>query len=133
MIELVFVIVVLGILAAIAIPKFSASRTDAIIAKGRSEVAAIRSGIINERQSRIIKGQTNFISASDLSTGNELFNGVLTYGFKAGTKGGSWSKGSSGTYSYHINGSTSVDFTYDASKGTFTCDRSKTYCQKLVD
>ncbi|MBU1990199.1 type II secretion system GspH family protein, partial [bacterium] len=43
MIELVFVIVVLGILAAIAIPKFATTRTDAIIAKGRADISSIRS------------------------------------------------------------------------------------------
>ena len=45
MIELVFVIVVLGILASVAIPKFAATRTDAEISKGRADIASIRSGI----------------------------------------------------------------------------------------
>ena len=53
MIELVFVIVVIGILAAIAIPKFAATRDDAQIAKGRSDVAAIRAAIVSERQGRL--------------------------------------------------------------------------------
>ncbi|MBU0631942.1 type II secretion system GspH family protein [bacterium] len=39
MIELVFVIVILGILAAIAIPKLAATRDDAKIAKGATELA----------------------------------------------------------------------------------------------
>ena len=55
MIELVFVIVVLGILAAIALPKFAATRDDANVAKAKSTVAAVRSGIINERQARLFR------------------------------------------------------------------------------
>ena len=39
MIELIFVIVILGILAAVAIPKLAATRDDARIAKGASELA----------------------------------------------------------------------------------------------
>ena len=46
MIELVFVIVILGILAAVAVPRLAASRDDAHIAKGRADVASIRSGIL---------------------------------------------------------------------------------------
>ena len=40
MIELIFVIVILGILAAVAIPKLSATRDDAKISKGSSELAS---------------------------------------------------------------------------------------------
>ncbi len=39
MIELIFVIVILGILAAVAIPKLTATRDDAQVAKGASEIA----------------------------------------------------------------------------------------------
>ena len=41
MIELIFVIVILGILAAVAIPKLAATRTDAQIAKISSNVGAV--------------------------------------------------------------------------------------------
>jgi prepilin-type N-terminal cleavage/methylation domain-containing protein len=39
MIELIFVIVILGILAAVAIPKLAATRTDAKISKDASDIA----------------------------------------------------------------------------------------------
>jgi general secretion pathway protein G len=71
--ELVFVIVVIGILATIAIPKFAATRDDAIITKARTEVGALRSAIATERQKRILQG--NF---SDI-TGSEAEN-LLEYG-----------------------------------------------------
>ena len=45
MIELIFVIVILGILAAVAIPKLAATRDDAKIAKAVSEVATAVSDI----------------------------------------------------------------------------------------
>ncbi|MDD3060527.1 MAG: type II secretion system protein [Sulfurimonas sp.] len=45
MIELIFVIVILGILAAVAIPKLAATRTDANVAKGASNVATLVSDL----------------------------------------------------------------------------------------
>jgi general secretion pathway protein G len=43
MIELIFVIVILGILAAVAIPRLAATRDDAEIAKGASEASTLLS------------------------------------------------------------------------------------------
>ena len=45
MIELIFVIVILGILAAVAIPKLSATRTDAEVAKMSTNIAVLISDI----------------------------------------------------------------------------------------
>ena len=45
MIELIFVIVILGILAAVAIPKLAATRTDAEVSKGASDVATLISDL----------------------------------------------------------------------------------------
>jgi len=73
MVELVFAIVVIGILSAIAIPKFAATRDDAIVSKGRAEVAAMRSAIAMERQKRILSGNFNDITGSDV-------NGLMDYG-----------------------------------------------------
>jgi len=56
MIELVFVIVVIGILSAIAIPRLAATRDDAVITKARATVAAVKSSVRTERQKRILKG-----------------------------------------------------------------------------
>lgn len=47
MIELIFVIVIIGILAAVAIPKLSATRDDAVDAKVRSNVATCLSDLVS--------------------------------------------------------------------------------------
>jgi len=69
MIELVFVVVVIGILAGIAIPKFAATRDDAIVSKARATVGAARSALATERQKRILRGKTD-LSVTDASDGN---------------------------------------------------------------
>jgi general secretion pathway protein G len=135
MIELVFVIVVLGILASIAMPRLAATRTDAEITKGRADVASIRSAIVTERQAQLIMGVTTWIPA--LSSGTTtLFTGdgtrtLLMYGIAAGAGSGHWS-GTDPDYTYKI-GTTDVDFTYDDDEGTFTCNTSEEMCKLLVN
>ena len=46
MIELVFVIVILGVLAAVAVPRFVATRTDAQVASARSDMASAQKAIV---------------------------------------------------------------------------------------
>ncbi|MDD2838510.1 type II secretion system protein [Sulfuricurvum sp.] len=133
MIELVFVIVILGILASIAIPRMSATRLDAQITKGRSDVASVRSAIISERQSRMLQGQTNYITT--LSK-NAVFDGngsstLLMYPMTSSTKDGHWSNGGGNTYVYHLEGGSNT-FTYTQANGTFMCT-SGTYCSKLAE
>lgn len=65
MIELVFVIAVLGILAAIAVPKLAATRDDAEIAKIRSDVSSNWSAIISERQVHLFRGDSDYIAQLD--------------------------------------------------------------------
>ena len=153
MIELIFVIVVLGILAAVAVPKLAATRDDAQISKGRADVASIRSGIMTERQTRLIKGDSKFIEAGNgagqLDEGatavgaGPLFGGVLTYSIADSTGNGHWHNltrpdVNSSTYSFKVHG-TSVTFTYTRSNGTFTCDKTvgtieqKKLCKNLID
>ena len=65
MIELVFVIVVLGILAGIAVPRLAATRDDATIAKMRGDIAAIRSGLSLVRSENMMRGvitPTSFVN-----------------------------------------------------------------------
>ncbi|BAF73076.1 type II secretion system protein [Sulfurovum sp. NBC37-1] len=75
MVELVFVIVVIGILAAIAVPKFAATRDDALIAKARAAVGAMRSAIATERQKRILNADWDHLPITD----GEV-PGLLDYG-----------------------------------------------------
>ncbi|WP_181881727.1 type II secretion system protein [Helicobacter sp. MIT 14-3879] len=46
MIELVFVIVILGVLAAVAVPRFVATRTDAQVATARSDLASVQKAVV---------------------------------------------------------------------------------------
>ncbi|MCX6075710.1 MAG: prepilin-type N-terminal cleavage/methylation domain-containing protein [Campylobacterales bacterium] len=141
MIEMIFVIVVLGILAAIAVPKFAATRTDAEITKGRADISAIRSAIITERQARLIVGSNSYIpigtgtytvngaTYKQIDNGG-LFGGLLMYPITSSATNGHWSSSASGTYIFKVL-NTDNTFTYNPADGTFTC--VGTYCSNLVD
>ncbi len=142
LIELVFVIVILGILSAIALPKFASTKELADVAKGRSDVASIRSAILTERQGQIIKGINSYIPALCQSSDTTLFLGdgnrtLLTYGIVESASDGKWSKnGSCTSFNFKVK-SVDIVFTYDSTNGSFDCDRTDTTtgttCKKMVD
>ena len=74
MIELVFVIVVIGILAAVAVPRLAATRDDAEITKIRTVVASIRNALAMERQKRILRGEFKQITDLNWSSRKYLCN-----------------------------------------------------------
>lgn len=133
MMEMVFVIVILGILYAIAAPRLSASRTDAHIAKGKADIASIRSGIVSERQSRLIRGNSDFIATDvlDTNTTTGLFDGVLMYAVvpTATKTNGHWSFVSApdlntSNYTYGVS-SSNIAFQYTRNDGLFLCTVDK--------
>jgi general secretion pathway protein G len=71
MIELVFVIVVIGILAGVAIPRLAATRDDAELTKGKTVLASIRSALSIERQKRILRGA--FAPITAIGSGGTVF------------------------------------------------------------
>ncbi|MDD2791305.1 MAG: prepilin-type N-terminal cleavage/methylation domain-containing protein [Sulfurimonas sp.] len=132
MIELVFVIVVLGILAAVAIPKLAVTRNDATLAKGKADIATIRSAIVTERQSQLIKGVNTWIpklsnGTGALFTGSDANRTLLMYGIAAGE----WAKTNDTTYTFTTGGVTTT-FTYSNATGTFTCTAGSYDCDKLT-
>lgn len=145
MIEMVFVIVVLGILAAIAVPKLAATRTDAELTKGRADIASVRSGIVSERQGRIIVGCSSYApngTGTYTCNGNTykqmdnggLFGGVLMYPVSnESNKNGKWSATQgSGTYVFRAD-NVNTTFTYSDANGTFTCAADSGNCNILTN
>lgn len=60
MIEIVFVLVILGILAGIAMPKLFLTRSDALVLKARDEVAKVNAALLAHGQEQMYK--TGFIT-----------------------------------------------------------------------
>ena len=148
MIELVFVIVVLGILAAVALPKFAPVLDDAKFASGKSTLSSIRSAIVTERQASLIKGINSYpeiLDDANTDVGEALFDGnatvsILTYPIYAKDTGGGWMKITDTDttdeiipYRYYISSTRNIDFEYDNLKGTFDCDHTEADCKELAE
>jgi general secretion pathway protein G len=136
MIELVFVIVVIGILASVAIPRLAATRDDAIITKARTLVSSIRNALSIERQKRILRGSFNPIIAVGGATNvfgnfdnNSSQSPVLEYPITSEDKKDKWhfsaGTGKSGRDQY-IFKSILGDVKFEVLDGKFECDISKT-------
>lgn len=125
--ELIFVIVIIGILSAVAIPRFAATRDDAVITKAATTVASIRSAIATERQKRILRGDFTTITAVDgtvdaTDTNVAIFDffdnvnvdRVLEYPLRtcaSGTARGCWIGTGTNLYRYRFpHNATNVDF-----------------------
>ncbi|MCF6330322.1 MAG: type II secretion system GspH family protein [Sulfurimonas sp.] len=129
MIELIFVIVILGTLAAVAVPKFTGMKNTSELAKAKSNVAAIRSAIMTERQRSLVRGTATYIPQLTPSTASVvLFTGdgnrtLLSNGIRRGTDAGDWNIISTASDEvYEFNSGTRITaFIYESVDGNFTC------------
>ena len=114
MLELTFVIVIIGILSAVAIPKLAVTRDDAVITKARATVSAVRNAIATERQKRILRGDFTPIKRLSVNRGygkRQIFDGfdgnasnpVLEYPLKPCATSSGTSKGCWQEYSRTVN------------------------------
>lgn len=131
LIELVFVIVILGILATVAIPKLIVTRDDAEIAKAKSQIAAVRSGIQLKRNELILSGTQGYPKAADLENGDCCFGGILSTKIEQRKDDNSygWKKETDGSYTINTN-KEQVKFTYNDSDGSFKCEGATTDADK---
>ena len=120
LIELVFVIVILGVLATVAIPKLIVTRDDAEIAKAKSQIAAVRSGIQLKRNEMILSGRQGY--PTNLEDGACCFGGILSTKIEQRKDDNSygWQKENDGSYTINTN-KEKVKFTYSDSDGSFKC------------
>lgn len=147
MIELVFVIVIIGILAGVAIPRMMVTRDDAQITKVKSDISTIRSSIINLRNKTLLSGNGSYPEylddAVNSTEGEELFDGndsigyLLDYPIISKNSDGNWMKSADGNYTVKVLG-VDVLFVYNKNgRGKFDCrnentGEADTTCKTLV-
>ncbi|MCH9813183.1 MAG: type II secretion system GspH family protein [Epsilonproteobacteria bacterium] len=149
MIELIFVIVILGILSSVAISKMAVTRDDAEIAKGRAQIASIRNAIILARNTSMLQGNgASWPDALDdtgntSTDGDPLFDGnatlsILDYPLYSKDSNGHWRKTAATTYAYKVV-DIDIPFTYTVGTGQFDCVHDdpnaniKRYCKALTE
>jgi len=69
LVELMVVVVMLGILAAIAVPRFSGATDDARSASTQSTLASVRSAVATFRMNAVINGNDPFPTLNEMTSG----------------------------------------------------------------
>ncbi|MFV0481152.1 MAG: type II secretion system protein [Campylobacteraceae bacterium] len=128
MMELIFVIVILGILAGVAVPRLGATRDDAAITKGIADIAAIRNSISLLRSENLLTGNNAFPATIDNGAGN-LFAPVLDYPISE--TGRYWARVNQTTFTFTVAG-VATTFTYNPADGRFTCVAGAGNCDILT-
>jgi len=79
MLELIFVIVIIGILSGIAIPRLWVTRDDAVNAKVKTEVSTVRSAISSKYTKLVLAGNSSCPDLEKSTSDDTLFENILTY------------------------------------------------------
>lgn len=118
LIELVMIIVILGILAAVAIPRYFDIQASAQVSAERGVVGGVRAGIAAYYAHQCATATCSYPSSLDGATigdctaDNECFDTVLAQGGITSD----WAKAGATTYT----GPTGTTYAYDNSTGEFT-------------
>lgn len=126
MVELIFVIVILGILAMVALPRLAGSKKDAEITRAKAEIAAIRSAIQTYRGANLLsqKEGSGYPEKLDETTIAEIANGT-----KLSEK--YWDVDNTNGNKLTLKIGEGTTFTYDNSTGRLTCPNTDTLCEKI--
>ncbi len=144
MVELIFVIVIIGILSAIAIPKLSSTVHQAHLTKAKTVLASVRSALSTERQKRILRGLTGTAASIDdlgdtadtniafgYFDGNASGTRVLQYPVKSCSVEACWQRNTATTYTYHISGTETANFTLGTNNRLDCSDSDTAQCDKI--
>lgn len=119
LIEITIVIVILGTLLFIAVPKFSISQDDAKLTLGKSQVAAIISGIAVYHSNAILGNKPQTYPNLQEGKNKRLFESVIKGGIPSST-GDGWRAINDTTFIYSLSKESAV-FHYDITNGDFEC------------
>lgn len=118
LVELIMVIVIIGLLAAVVTPKFVDIKSEAQAAAEKGMVSGVRAGIKVAHLASLAQGTDTYPASLDsasvaaASASNPLFTAVID----GGVTDGNWSKASATTYTYTP---TSITYTYTSADGSF--------------
>ena len=119
LVELIMVIVIIGLLAAVVVPRYGDIKTEAQNSAEIAAVAAVRSGIKLSHMTSLAKGNDTWPTSLDSATAgqasetNPLFGTVI----EDGVTDPNWEKVNDTTYKYRP---TTNQYAYSSTTGKFT-------------
>lgn len=138
MIELVFVIVVIGILSAVAIPRMAPIIGNAKTAKAKEILASVRSSVANQKQKNVLAGNFGAIAIINdfgrvFSTFTASGDRVLEYDIKDCTHKGCWHHNTGGGANDYVYYGTDENCKFTLSGGRFDDNTTDGKCEALTD
>ena len=130
LLELIFVVAIVTIIASTAIGKFSSSLSKATILKLKGDITHIRDGLNNYKNQNILLNSQD--SLDDLDSDGILFKKLLSYPIVSSNTKGGWEKISSSSYKAWVSKEDFVLFNYDSTNFTFDCDIKDDLCKELT-
>lgn len=144
LLEIIFVLAIVALVSSFMLKSGMQFLEKANLTKTKTEIALIRNAINTLKNQRILKGLSEFPAVLDnaqINTQNELlFSGtpqekLLDFPLIAATTAqkevGSFIKTGSNTYEVYVDKQNTVEFTYNPSEGTFSCDYANEFCKEL--
>jgi len=133
LIELIFIIMILGIVSTIAIPKLINKTKNTTILKGKTDLNIILNGLQQYKTNLILQNLSYDLTSLETSNNKYLFDKILDKPFiSQKNKAGYWNKISDTTYRYYISSTDFIEFTYDKTNLAFSCDKTKSLCQEIL-
>lgn len=130
LIEIIFVILIIGIISTVALPKlFETSKASSFV-KLSSDIAIIQNGLKTFQDKSQMNSEVTALNSLDDDDKN-LFSRILENPIVASSSYPFWSKQNSNSYLFHFDSSTTLEFIYNSQNMTFTCDKNLELCEKL--
>lgn len=139
LLELVFVVLIIGILSQMALPTLSQYKDDAKFLKLKMEYALLSSALALMRNEARLKKLPSYPSKLDSALlnqeGQALFYcencpySLLSSPIISSKKG--WMKSAEKRYRFFLNAKKVVDFSYDDARGILNCEHA-TLCKELL-
>lgn len=132
LLEIIFAITVIAIMAMVAIPNVFSTLDRTNIIKLKSDIALIRSAIKTVKNQATFKNDNTILTKLD-DDNKFLFKNILTQPIiSKEASAGSWSKMSDTQYKAWVDADIFVLFTYNKTNGNFDCDFTDLLCQELT-
>ena len=162
LIELIFVIVIIGLLASVAVPKFNQTKTNASAVSAKGIISSVRTAIATKHGEWIINDDLNsdngytpqgypiqLDNASVNKAGEDLFDGnstlpILKNPIKSCLSNNCWYKykendtdNNISYYAYKFTNEDNITLDYNGSNGNFKCNndgsKSKKECESIIN
>lgn len=119
LVELVMVIVIIGLLAAVITPKFTSMRTEAQDAAEQAALSAVRTGVKLVHMTSLAQGDDTYPTVLDSASNGEASekNPLFTEVIEGGITDSNWKKTGKRGYTYVPTGN---KYTYNQKTGEFT-------------